>query len=58
MKIENEKIDKLKERVDKFNSLQLPGQGLSMHMGTYYLVNDLWRELQKCIKEQKEKENE
>lgn len=43
--------DDLKERVDKFNILQLPGQPMSMHMGTSYLVNDLWREVQRLRKE-------
>lgn len=37
----------LKERVDKFNGLSLPGQPMAMHMGTSYLVNDLWREVQR-----------
>lgn len=39
--------DELKERVHKFNSMSLPGQPMSMHMGTSYLVNDLWREVQR-----------
>ena len=37
--------DDLKERVQKFQTLSLPGQGMSMHMGPSYLVNDLWREV-------------
>jgi hypothetical protein len=37
----------LKTRVDQFNALELPGQPRSMHMGTSYLVNDLWRELRR-----------
>lgn len=37
----------LKERVEQFNSLSLPGQPMTMHMGTSYLVNDLWREVQR-----------
>ena len=37
----------LKERVNRFNMLQLPGQPQGMHMGTSYLVNDLLRELEK-----------
>ena len=37
----------LKKRVDDFNSLRLPGQPFGMHMGTSYLVNDLWKEIQK-----------
>lgn len=39
--------DTLKERVEQFNSLSLPGQPISMHMGTSYLVNDLWWEVQR-----------
>lgn len=39
--------DDLKERVEKFNRLELPGQMPMMHMGTSYLVNDLWREVQR-----------
>jgi hypothetical protein len=37
----------MKERVDKFNRLELPGQPIMMHMGTSYLVNDLWREVER-----------
>jgi len=37
----------LKERVDAFNRMQLPGQPPGMHMGTSYLVNDLWREVER-----------
>lgn len=40
-------MDELEERVHKFNSLSLPGQPMGMHMGTSYLVNDLWREVQR-----------
>ena len=39
------------ERVHQFNTLKLPGQPMSMHMGTSYLVNDLWGEVQKLRKE-------
>lgn len=39
--------DDLKERVQQFQTLRLPGQGMSMHMGTSYLVSDLWREVTK-----------
>jgi len=39
--------DNLEERVHKFNALQLPGQPIGMHMGTSYLVNDLWREVKR-----------
>lgn len=37
----------LKERVDAFALMQLPGQPLMMHMGTSYLINDLWREIER-----------
>ena len=37
----------LKERVDQFNTLELPGQPQSMHMGTSYLVHDLWCEIER-----------
>lgn len=37
----------LEERVNQFNSLSLPGQPMGMHMGTSYLVNDLWKEVQR-----------
>lgn len=40
-------MDELEERVYKFNSLSLPGQPMGMHMGTSYLVNDLWREVKR-----------
>lgn len=37
----------LKDRVDKFNALELPGQPKTMHMGTSRLVADLWREIER-----------
>lgn len=40
-------MDELEERVFKFNTLTLPGQPMGMHMGTSYLVNDLWREVKR-----------
>ena len=40
-------MDELEERVYKFNSLSLPGQPMGTHMGTSYLVNDLWREVKR-----------
>ncbi|MEW8120045.1 MAG: hypothetical protein AB2792_23030 [Candidatus Thiodiazotropha sp.] len=43
--------DNLETRVRKFNCMELPGQPLGMHMGTSYLVNDLWREVQKLKEE-------
>lgn len=36
-------LDDLKERVNAFSTLSLPGQMPMMHMGTSYLVNDLWK---------------
>lgn len=36
----------LGERVRQFQCLELPGQSMMMHMGTAYLVGDLWRALQ------------
>ena len=39
------------ERDYQFNTLKLPGQPMSIHMGTSYLVNDLWGEVQKLRKE-------
>jgi hypothetical protein len=38
-------MDDLKERVEKFLALELPGQPMMMHMGTSSLVQDLWREV-------------
>lgn len=37
--------DDLQDRVEKFMAMKLPGQPMGMHMGTSYLVNDLWREV-------------
>lgn len=38
-------MDDLRDRVEKFQTLSLPGQPMGMHMGTLTLVNDLWREV-------------
>ena len=43
---DDEKLVDLRERVAQFNCLELPGQPMGMHMGTSYLINDLWRELE------------
>ena len=40
-------MDNLEERVKQFEMMRLPGQPRSMHMGTSYLINDLWREVKK-----------
>lgn len=42
-----ERLDDLQERVNCFNMLALPGQPQGMHMGTSYLIGDLWSELQR-----------
>lgn len=34
--------ESLESRVTQFRCLELPGQPMSTHMGTSYLVNDLW----------------
>lgn len=43
-------MDDLQNRVEKFQALELPGQPMGMHMGTLYLVNDLWLEVQRLRK--------
>lgn len=35
----------LEQRVEAFALMELPGQPRMMHMGTSYLVTDLWREV-------------
>lgn len=42
-----ERFSDLTDRVSKFHLLQLPGQPQGMHMGTSYLIADLWCELQR-----------
>jgi hypothetical protein len=42
--------DSLEERVRQFQMMKLPGQPMGMHMGTAYLINDLWREVQRLRK--------
>lgn len=37
----------LEKRVQQFRCLELPGQPHGMHMGTSYLVGDLWGEVQR-----------
>jgi len=41
----------LKERVEQFHLMQLPGQPMMMHMGTSYLVQDLWSTLKNLADE-------
>lgn len=47
----------LETRVRQFEALELPGQPRMMHMGTSYLVNDLWAEV-KRLREELEKKDE
>ena len=44
-------MEELKDRVIKFKCIELPGQPMMMHMGTSYLVNDLWSALERQEKE-------
>ena len=39
--------DDLETRVNQFNRMALPGQPMGMHMGTSYLINDLWNEVKR-----------
>lgn len=48
-----ERFEDLRDRVNKFNMLQLLGQPQGMHMGTSYLVGDLWHELRRFMVELK-----
>lgn len=46
----DDEID-LATRVKQFNLMELPGQPRIMHMGTSYLVNDLYNTIRKLNKE-------
>ena len=48
-------LEDLKTRVNQFNALSLPGQPMVMHMGTSYLVNDLWRALNAIVEADEER---
>lgn len=39
---QEEKFVDLTDRMTKFHQLELPGQPRAMHMGTSYLVVDMW----------------
>jgi hypothetical protein len=39
------RFEDLRKRVEQFHLLELPGQPQGMHMGTAYLVDALWREI-------------
>lgn len=47
-------IDDLEQRVRLFETLQLPGQPRMMHMGTGYLVGDLWEAVRELRDERDE----
>ena len=40
-------MDSLEERIKQFEMMRLPGQPRAIHMGTSYLITDLWREVKK-----------
>ena len=42
MNTEERFID-LQKRVTQFSLMELPGQPIGMHMGTSYLIDDLWQ---------------
>ena len=44
----DERLVDLRKRVHNFQMFELPGQPQGMHMGTSYLVDDLWRELRRA----------
>ena len=37
----------LRKQVLAYKMLELPGQPISVHMGTSYLINDLWNEIER-----------
>lgn len=39
--------DTFETRVNQFMRTELPGQPMGMHMGTSYLVSDLWAEVKR-----------
>lgn len=45
VKVSDEMVTDLKRRVEQFGRFELPGQPIAMHMGTSYLIGDLWRAL-------------
>lgn len=45
----------LRQRVDQFKITGLPGQPASMHMETYFLIDDLWSEVLRLRKELEQK---
>lgn len=47
-------VETLKDRVLQFQMMELPGQPQMMHMGTSYLVHDLWQEVKRLEAERAE----
>lgn len=37
----------LEQRVQQYRTFELPGQPMATHMGTSYLINDLWKEVER-----------
>ena len=56
--MERQEIEELREKVLQFNLLKLPGQPMCMHMGTSYLVNDLWSRVQQLEREKADLQQE
>jgi hypothetical protein len=54
--MKDERLNDLEERVKQFEILSLPGQPKMMHMGTSYLVGDLWRMVKELSGEYSPKE--
>lgn len=52
-----EEKESLEERVKKFERMEIPGQPIAMHMGTLYLMKDLWQEVQRLRQKVEEMED-
>lgn len=39
----------LEKRVEQYHKLELPGQPHMAHMGTSYLISDLWKFIQSIV---------
>jgi len=44
-------MDDLENRVGQYRRNQLPGQPSGCHMGTSYLIDDLWSEIERLREE-------
>ena len=58
MPLEKEKLEDLEKRTMDFKCLQLPGQPMMGHMGTNYLVNDLYQAMKMLDRENLELQNQ